>query len=46
MQFLALRGDGSDASSNLIQLLRLRAEDKLEEWLDRSARKHTVPENP
>ena len=46
-QGLALRGDGSDSSANLIQLLRLRAEDRPEivEWLDRSARKHTSPEN-
>ena len=34
-QGLALRGDGSDASANLIQLLRLRAEDKPQvlQWL-------------
>ena len=46
-QGLALQGDGSDASANLIQLLRLRAEDKPEvlQWLDKSARKHTAPEN-
>ena len=43
-QGLALRGDGSDASANLIQLLRLRAEDKPEvlQWLDKSAHKHTA----
>ena len=42
-----MRGDGSDASANLIQLLRLRAEDRPEvlQWLDRTARKHTAPEN-
>ena len=36
-QRLALRGDGSDSSANLIQLLRLRAEDRPEivEWLDK-----------
>ena len=46
-QGLALRGDGSDASANLIQLLRLRAEDNphVLRWLDRNARKHTAPEN-
>ena len=46
-QGLALRGDASDASANLIQLLRLRAEDKPEvlQWLDKSAHKHTSPEN-
>ena len=46
-QGLALRGDGSDASANLIQLLRLRAEDNpaVLKWLDKSARKHTAPEN-
>ena len=46
-QGLALRGHGSDASANLIQLLRLRAEDKPEvlQWLDKSACKHTAPEN-
>ena len=49
IRFLARQrlGDGSDSSANLIQLLRLRAEDKpkIVEWLDRSARKHTSPEN-
>ena len=42
-----MRGDGSDASANLIQLLRLRAEDRPEvlQWLDRTAHKHTAPEN-
>lgn len=46
-QGLALQGDGSDASANLIQLLRLRAEDKPHalQWLHRSARKHTASEN-
>ena len=46
-QGLALRGDGSDASANLIQLLQLRAEDKpcVLQWLDKSANKHTAPEN-
>ena len=46
-QGLALRGCGSDASTNLIQLLRLRVEDKPEvvQWLDKSAHKHTAPEN-
>lgn len=46
-QGLALWGDGSDSSANLIQLLHLRAEDKPEilDWLDRRASKHTSPEN-
>ena len=46
-QGLALRGDGSDASANLIQLIRLRDEDRPEvlQWLDRTACKHTAPEN-
>ena len=46
-QGLALRGDGSDASADLIQLLCLRAEDKpcVLQWLDKSANKHTAPEN-
>ena len=46
-QGLALRGSGDDSSANLIQLLRLRAEDKplIGEWLDRSVHKHTSPEN-
>lgn len=46
-QGLALRGDGSDVSANLIQLLCLRAEDKPQVllWLDKSARKHIAPEN-
>lgn len=36
-----------DASANLIQLLHLRAEDKpcVLQWLDKSANKHTAPEN-
>ena len=43
-QGLALRGDGSDKPSNLIQLLHLRAEDKPEilQWIAKSAQK---PEN-
>ncbi len=46
-QGLALRGDASDASANLSQLIRLSAEDNTDvlQWLDRSARKHTAPEN-
>lgn len=40
-QGLALQGDGSDASANLIQLLCFRAL----QWLHRSARKHTASEN-
>lgn len=46
-QGLALRGDGSDESSNLMQLLCLRAEDKPEilQWIKRSAQKHISPEN-
>ncbi len=45
-QGLALRGD-DDAKSNLIQLLRLRAEDnpQLTSWLARSQRKYTSHEN-
>ena len=46
-QGLALRGDHSDESANLIQLLHLRTEDKpqLLKWLEKSAQKHTAPEN-
>ena len=46
-QGLALRGANSDASANLIQLLHLRAEDNpaVLQWLDKTARKHTAPEN-
>ena len=44
-QGLALRGDGSDESSNLIQLLRLRAENNPQVLQNKSARKHTAPEN-
>ena len=45
-QGLALRG-GDEAESNLIQLLRLRAEDnpQLNKWLDRCAKKYTSHEN-
>ena len=45
-QRLALRGN-VEKSSNLIQLLRLRTEDKLEilQWIEKSAHKHTSPEN-
>jgi len=46
-QGLALQGNGSDESANLIQLLHLRAEDKSQMfwWLEKSACKHIVPEN-
>ena len=46
-QGLALRGSGDDFSANLIQLLRLRAEDKpqIGESLDRRVHEHTSPEN-
>ena len=46
-QGLTMRGDGSDASANLIQLHRLRGEDKPHalQWLDRCARKHASREN-
>ena len=46
-QELALQGDYSDEYANLIQLLHLRAEDKpqLSKWLEKSAQKHTAPEN-
>ena len=45
-QGLALRGDVEE-SSNLIQLLWSRAEDKPEilQWIEKSARKHSFPEN-
>jgi len=46
-QGLALRGDHSDESANLVQLLHLRAEDQpqLLKWLKKSAQKYTSPEN-
>ena len=46
-QGLALRGDGSDASANLIQVFHLRGEDNPEvlQWLVRRVRKHTAPIN-
>ena len=46
-QGLALRGDHSDESANLMQLLHLRAEDKpqLLKWLEKSAQKHIAPES-
>ena len=46
-QGLALRGDHSDESANLVQLFHLRAEDKpqLLKWLEKSSQKHTSPEN-
>ena len=46
-QGLALRGHGSGDSSNLIQLIRLRGEDSTSvlQWLEKSAKKHTAPEN-
>lgn len=46
-QGLALRGHGSGDSSNLTQLLRLRGEDSalVMQWLEKSGRKHTAPEN-
>ena len=39
--------DSSDASTNQIQLLRLRVKDKPEvlQWLDKTTHKHTAPEN-
>lgn len=42
-QGLALRGDHSDESANLMQLLHLRAEDKpqLLKWLEKNAQKHS-----
>ena len=45
-QELALHEDVEE-SSNLIQILRLRAENKPEilQWIEKSARKHTSPEN-
>ena len=42
-QGLALRGDGSDVSSNLTQLLNVRAEDI--QWISKKACKHIHPEN-
>ena len=46
-QGLALRGNTSDESANLIQLLHLRGEDKPEllRWIEKSSRKHISPEN-
>ena len=46
-QGLALPGENSDESANLVQLLHLRAEKKLQLliWLEKSAQKHTSPEN-
>ena len=43
-QGLALRGDGSDVSSNLTQLLNVRAEDnpKILPWITKKACKHMV----
>ena len=45
-QGLALRGDTSD-ESNLIQLLRVRAEDnpQVTKWLEKATNKYTSPEN-
>ncbi|KAL5479376.1 hypothetical protein EMCRGX_G022893 [Ephydatia muelleri] len=42
-QGLALRGDGSNVSSNLTQLLNVRAEDI--QWISKKACKHIHPEN-
>ncbi len=46
-QGLALRGQNSDESSNLVQLLKLRAQDKSKmlKWLEKSSHKHVSPEN-
>ena len=46
-QGLALRGDGSDASSNLSQLLNMRAEDNTQilQWISKKACKHMHPDN-
>ncbi|KAL5486927.1 hypothetical protein EMCRGX_G019467 [Ephydatia muelleri] len=46
-QGLALRGDGSDVSSNLTQLLNVRAEDnpQILQWISKKACKHVHPEN-
>ena len=46
-QGLALRGDGSDVSSNLTQLLNVRAEDnpQILQWISKKACKHIHPEN-
>ena len=45
-QDIALRGDAME-ESNLIQLLRLRAEDnpRVSDWLGKSSNKYTSPEN-
>lgn len=44
-QGLALRGSGSDASANLLQLLRLRAEDHpgVLQWLEKECPKAHCP---
>ncbi len=44
---LALHGQNSDESSNLVQLLKLRAQDKpkMLKWLEKSSHKHVLPEN-
>ncbi len=46
-QGLALRGHNSDESGNLVQLLKLRAQDKPEmlKWLEKKSQKHVSPEN-
>ena len=46
-QGLALGGDGSDADSNLIQLLKLKGQDNPEmlKWVTRQQNKHTDHRN-
>ena len=46
-QGLALCGDGSDVSSNLTQLLNVRAEDNLKilPWITKKTCKHMHPDN-
>ena len=46
-QGLALRGDGSDVSSNLTQLLNVRAEDnpQILPWITKKVCKHMHPDN-
>ena len=46
-QGLALRGDGNDEDSNLVQLLKMQGEDNPEilKWLSRHQDKHIAHEN-
>ncbi len=46
-QGLALPGNNSDESGNLVQLLKLRAHDipEMLKWLEKNSQKHISPEN-